>query len=169
MNDISNKIFELDRKSLDKCSMQYLKLTYWKIVFKSKKSKNDENILKELQVLLHMRHLINAYSNKKKKFNNEEQYCCQILLSHYKKKLPVEYVQIKKEATQLICSFINARHTYSCNTCDRIILSLTDFRMFICEHEHKELRCPVTLGPLGLPCLVCSMCKTMANVKAGKF
>jgi len=58
--------------------------------------------------------------------------------------------------------------TYFCKTCQKIIVSFTDFRMLICELEHKELRCPVTLGALGMPCLVCSMCFTMANVNASK-
>ncbi|XP_025414080.1 uncharacterized protein LOC112686136 isoform X2 [Sipha flava] len=164
MNDLSNELFEFDRKSLDKCSIQYLKLTYWKIAFKNNKSKHDENILKELQMLLHMNYLINCYS--KKKCSNVEQYYCRTMLSHYNNKLPDEYAQIKSEATRLICLFIDAKHTYFCNTCERVLMTFTDFRMFICEKEHKELRCPVTLGPLGLPCLVCSMCKTMANVNA---
>lgn len=168
MNEISKELFELDRQLLDKCSIQYLKLTYWKISFKSQKSKHNENILKELQILLHTRHLINRYSDKKKKFSNAEQYYCRTMLTYYKDKLPVEYAQIKTDAMKLISSFIHAKHSYFCKTCERIVLSFTDFRMFICAHEHKELRCPVTLEPLSLPCLVCSMCKTMASFNAGK-
>uniref|UniRef100_A0A2S2NXQ7 Transcription factor IIIC 90kDa subunit N-terminal domain-containing protein n=1 Tax=Schizaphis graminum TaxID=13262 RepID=A0A2S2NXQ7_SCHGA len=166
MHDKSDKVCQLDRKLLDKLSIQHLKLTYWNVAFKIKKNEYDENILQELQMLLHMRHMISYFSNKKKEFRNEDQYYCRTMLSFYMNKLPIEYVQVNADAANLIHSFIDAKHTYFCNTCERILLSFTDFRMFICEQEHKELRCPVTLGPLGMPSLVCSMCFTMANVNA---
>lgn len=166
MHDKSDKVCQLDRKSLDKLSIQHLKLTYWNVAFKVKKNDHDEHILQELQMLLHMRHMISYFSNKKKKFNNEDKYYCRTMLSFYMNKLPIEYVKVNADAANLIDSFIDAKHTYFCKTCERILLSFTDFRMFICEHEHKELRCPVTLGPLGMPSLVCSMCFTMANINA---
>lgn len=168
MHDKSDKVCQLDRKSLDKLSIQHLKLTYWNVAFKIKKNEHDEHILQELQMLLHMRHMISYFSNKKKKFNNEDKYYCRTMLSFYMNKLPIEYVKVNADAANLIDSFIHAKHTYFCKTCERILLSFTDFRMFICEHEHKELRCPVTLGPLGMPSLVCSMCFTMANINAGE-
>lgn len=167
MNDSSNELYQLDRGLLDKCPIQYLKLTYWKIAFKSKKNEHDEAILQELQILLHVRFLIN-YCDEKKKVNNEEQYYYRIMLSYYSHKLPVEYILAKINAAKWIRLFIQAKHTYFCTTCERIVLSFIDYRMFICELEHKELRCPITLGPLGIPYLVCSMCFTMANVNASK-
>jgi len=168
MDDTLDKVCQLDRKSLDKLSIQHLKFTYWNIAFKMKKNEHDENVLQELQMLLHTRHIISYFSNKKKKFKKEDQYYCRTMLSYYMNKLSVEYVQVKVDAANLIGSFTGSKHTYFCNTCKRILLSFTDFRMFVCEQEHKELRCPVTLGPLGMPSLVCSMCFTMANVNAGK-
>jgi len=168
MDDKSDNVCQLDRKSLDKLSIQHLKLIYWNIAFKIKKNEQVENILQELQMLLHTRHMINYFSNKKKKFKKEDQYYCHTMLSYYINKLSVEYVQVKLDAANLIGSLIGAKHTYFCNTCERILSSFTDFRMFVCEQGHKELRCPVTLGPLGMPSLVCSMCFTMANVNAGK-
>ncbi|VVC26702.1 Hypothetical protein CINCED_3A017806 [Cinara cedri] len=81
-------------------------------------------------------------------------------------KLPAEYILVKTDAAKFIRSFTQADHTYFCTTCEQMILTFTDYTMFICEFEHKELRCPVTLGPLGIPYLVCSMCFTMANVTA---
>lgn len=168
MNITSNELYLLDHKSLANCSIQYLKLTYWKLAFKIEKSEHDEKILQELQVLLHVRHLTSRLFNKKNKISNAEQYYCRIMLSHYMNKLPMEYEQLKTDAANLICSFIEAKHSHFCSTCERIILSFTDFRMFICDLGHKELRCPVTLEPLDIPCLVCSMCYTMANVKASK-
>lgn len=169
MNDKSNKLYELDRKLFDECSIQYLKLIYWKMAFKSNKSDQDQSILQELQMLLHVRHLtIRLSNNKNKKTNNADQYYCRIMLMYYMNKLPTEYVQIKKHTNELISSFNVTQYTYLCKTCHRIMMSFTDFRMFICEQGHKELRCPVTLGPLGMPCLVCSMCFTMANVNASK-
>jgi hypothetical protein len=168
MHDKSDKVCQLDRKLLDNLSIQNLKLTYWNVAFKIKKNEYDKNILQELQMLLHMRHMISYFSNKKKEFRNEDKYYCRTMLSFYMNKLPIEYVQVNADAANLIHSFIDAKHTYFCNTCERILLSFTDFRMFICEQEHKELRCPVTLGPLGMPSLVCSMCFTMANINAGK-
>lgn len=168
MNDNSNDSYQLDRKSLDKCSIQYIKLIYWKIAFKSKKTEQDECILQELQMLLHVCYLTSRFSNKKKKIINAEQYFYRVMLSYYLNKLPTEYAQIKKFAADSIRSFKDVKHTYSCKTCERIILSFTDFRMFICDQEHKELRCPVTLGPLDMPCLVCSMCFTMAHVDTSK-
>lgn len=169
MNDKSNELYQLDRKLVDKCSIPFLKLTYWRIAFKNKQSEHDENILEELQTLLHVRHLISYFGDKKKIYKNSDQYYCRTMLSYYINKLPAEYTQIKKDASNLICSFIGAKHNYFCKTCERILVSFTDFRMFICEFEHKELRCPVTLGPLGMPCLVCSMCFTMANINARKY
>lgn len=169
MNDKLNDVHQLDKELLDKCSVQYLKLTYWKIAFKSNKTEHDESNLQELQILLHVCHLVRQLSTKKIKTNNAEQYYYRTMLSYYIDQLPKEYVQVKKGATDLIRKFAKAKHSYFCNTCQRIIVSLTDFRMFICELEHKELRCPVTLGPLGMPCLVCSMCSTMANVSASKY
>lgn len=169
MNVKLNDVYQLDKELLDKCSIQYLKLTYWKIAFKSNKTEHDESNLQELQILLHVCHLVRQLSKKENKINNAEQYYCRTMLSYYIDQLPKEYVQVKKGATVLIRAFAKAKHTYFCNTCQRIIVSLTDFRMFICELEHKELRCPVTLGSLGMPCLVCSMCLTMANVNASKY
>lgn len=168
MTDKSNELYQVDRKILDNCSIPFLKLTYWKIAFKNKQS-NHENILEELQTLLHIRHLISYFCNKKKKYENSDQYYCRTMLSYYVNKLPAEYTQVKKDASNLICSFIGAKHNYFCKTCERTLVSFTDFRMFICELEHKELRCPVTLGPLGMPCLVCSMCFTMANINARMY
>lgn len=169
MNDKSNELYQLDRKLLDKCSIQLLKLIYWKIAFKSNKNEHDECILQELQMLLHIRYLTSYFSNKKNKTKNSEQYYCRSMLSYYLKQLPSEYDQIKTDAADLICSFIEVKHTTFCKTCERILLKFTDFRMFICEFEHKELRCPVTLGPLGMPCLICSMCFTMANINTSKL
>jgi len=169
MNEKSDELYKVDRKSLDKCSIQYLKLTYMKIAFKSKKNEHDENILQEIQMLLHVRFMISRLSNKKAKFNNEDKYYCRIMLSYYINKLSAEYVQVKRDAGSLINSFIKAKNTVFCKTCHRIVVLYTDFRMFICELGHKELRCPVTLGPLGMPCLVCSMCCTMANVNESEY
>lgn len=170
MNEKSNnELYQLDRKYLDKCSIEYLKLTYMKIVFKSIESEYDQSILQELQMLLHVCHLNNRLSNKKFKYTNAEKYYCRIMLSHYMSKLSAEYVRVKRNAANLINSFDAAKHTVFCKTCDRIIVSCTDFRMFICELGHKELRCPVTLGPLGMPCLVCSMCFTMADVNESEY
>lgn len=168
MQNKSDKVWQLDRKLLDKLSIQHLKLTYWEVAFKIKKNEEDENILHELQMLLHMRHLISYFSKKEKQFKIEDQYYCRTMLFYYMNKLPVEYVQVKVDADNLIQFFINAKHNYFCNTCEQVLVSFTDFRMFVCEQGHKELRCPVTLGPLGMPSLVCSMCFTMANVNAGK-
>lgn len=159
----------MDRKLLDKCSIQNLKLIYWKIAYKSKENEQDTTILQELQMLLHIRYLNSHFSNKKKKFNKSEQYYCRSMLSYYLEKLPSEYAKVKRDAAKLIRLFKRAKHMYFCNTCERILLELTDCRMFICEIGHKELRCPVTLGPLGMPCLVCSMCFTMANINASKY
>lgn len=167
MNDKLNELYQLDRTLLDKCPIQYLKLIYWKIAFKNKKNEHDETILEELQVLLHVRFLISC-CDVNKIVNNVEQYYFRVMLSYYSNKLPAEYVLVKTDAANLIHSFIKAKHIYFCTTCERIMSSFTDFRMFICELGHKELRCPVTLGPLGIPYLVCSMCFTMANVKASK-
>lgn len=170
MNNKSSELFQIDRILLDRCSIQCLKLIYWKLAFKNKKTDKDESILQELQMLLHIRHLTShLFNNINAKTNNAEQYYCRVMLIHYIKKLPIQYVQVKKHADNLICSFNEARHTYFCKTCQRMMMSFTDFRMFICEHGHKELRCPVTLGPLGMPCLVCSMCFTMANVNSSKY
>lgn len=169
MNDKSDELNKVDRKSLDKCSIQYLKLTYMKIAFKSKKNEHDENILQEIQMLLHVRYMISRFSNTKAKFNNAEKYYCQKMLMYYTNKLSAEYVQVKIDAANLINSFVKAKHTIFCKTCQRMVVKYTDFRMFICELGHKELRCPVTLGPLGMPCLVCSMCFTMANVNESEY
>lgn len=169
MNEKSNVLYNLDRKLLDKCSIQYLKLTYMKIAFKSKKNENDESVLQEIQMLLHVRHLNSRLSNKKSKFNNADKYYCRIMLSYYLNKLSAEYVQVKQDATKLINSFVNAQHSVFCKTCQRIVVLYTDFRLFICELGHIELRCPVTLGPLGMPCLVCSMCYTMANINESEY
>lgn len=168
MKNKSNELYQLNRKSLDKCSIQYLKLTYWKIAFKNNKTKHDEQILEELQMLLHLRHLINRLSNKKVKMSNAEQYYCQVMVTNYKSKLPLDYSQVREDTTRLICLFKKTKHIYPCSTCQRLIVCFTDFRMFVCELKHKELRCPYTLEPLGMPCLVCSMCFTMANIKASK-
>jgi len=169
MNEKSDELYKVDRKSLDKCSIQYLKLTYMKIAFKSKKNEHDENTLQEIQMLLHVRYMISRLSNKKAKFNNAEKYYCRIMLSYYTNKLSVEYIQVKRDADNLINSFVKAKHNVFCKTCQRIVVLNTDFRMFICELGHKELRCPVTLGPLGMPCLVCSMCFTMANINESEY
>lgn len=166
MND-SNEVYELDRKLLDICSIQHLKLDYWKIAFKSKKNEHDENILQELQMLLHIRHLTCHLS--KKNVDKAEQYFARVMLSFYINKLSEEYKIMKMNASRLINLLKNIKHTHICNTCERILLSFTDFRMFICELEHKELRCPITLGPLVMPCLVCSMCFTMANKESSKY
>lgn len=169
MNNKSHELYQIDRVSLDKCSIQCLKLVYWKLAFKSKKSDQDESVLQELQMILHIRHMTSRlFNNKNAKNNIAEQYYCRVMLTYYVQKLPIQYVQVKKQADSLICSFNETRHTSFCKTCHRIIISFTDFRMFTCEYGHKELRCPVTLGPLGMPCLVCSMCFTMANVNASK-
>lgn len=168
LDETLDSVHQLDRKMLDQCDLTQVKLTYWRMAFKSKKTEHDENLLQELQMLIHCRYLINRVSEKILKMKNAEKYYCRVLLSYYMSKLPVGYIQVKKAATNLICSFIEIKHTYFCNTCQKIIVTFTDFRMFICEHEHKELRCPVTLGSLGMPCLVCSMCFTMANINASK-
>lgn len=168
MNEETPDLYQIDRKILDQCPIENVKLAYWKILFKSKKTEHDENILQELQILLHMRYLINHVKNKNNKIDNAGKYYYQVLLSYYMDKLSDEYVHVKKVATHLIRSYKRVKHTYFCNTCQKIVLTFTDFRMFICEQEHKELRCPVTLGSLGMPCLVCSMCFTMANVNASK-
>lgn len=157
----------MDRKLLDKCSIQYLKLAYWKIAFINKKNEH-KGILQELQMLLHIRYLNSHFSTKQKEIDDSEKYYCCSMLSYYLNKLPSEYAQVKTDATNLINSFKNAKHTYFCITCERMLLTFTDFKMFKCEFGHKELRCPVTLGPLGMPSLVCSMCCTMANIKASK-
>lgn len=168
MKKKSNELYQLNQKSLDKCSIQYLKLSYWKIAFKSNKTEHDEQILEELQMLLHLRHLISRLSNQEVKMSNADQYYCRVMAKYYENKLPVDYSQVRADATNLIRLLMEAKHTYPCSTCQRIIMCFTDFRMFICEFKHKELRCPFTLGPLGMPCLVCSMCFTMANIKASK-
>lgn len=113
-----------------------------------------------------MRHLTDRLSNNLKEIDKAEQYYGRIMLSYYSNKVSVEYEQMKLDAARLINSLTDVKHSYFCNTCERILTSFTDFKMFTCELEHIELRCPVTLGPLGMPCLICSMCFTMANEKA---
>ncbi|XP_050542115.1 uncharacterized protein LOC126905956 isoform X2 [Daktulosphaira vitifoliae] len=165
MNDIFGEQLYLDRKFLDTCSTNDLKLIYWKTAFKNEKKENEESLLSELQTLVHTRFLIERFAVNNNFATNTEKYYSRVMLTEYFKKIPKDYVNVRKDATNLISLLKEIKHTHSCSTCHRILTSFTDFRMFICEQNHKELRCPVTLGPLGVPYLVCSMCSTMANKK----
>ncbi|XP_050432279.1 uncharacterized protein LOC126840518 isoform X1 [Adelges cooleyi] len=166
MNDSSKEELQLDRKALDTHSVEFLKLMYWKFAFKNKKTNYEENLLSELQILIHVRFLTDRLIDNKTSTTNAERYYIRVMFIEYLKKLPVDYESVRTDAANIVSSLAEAKHTHFCCTCQHIILSLTDFRMFSCEKNHTELRCPVTLESLGMPYLVCSMCFSMANIKS---